>query len=259
MSISNFLRGFGFSKKNEEKEKLHQKEIDDLKKELDELTRTDKLLKDFIIETQKNDLLVFERLSKDIELQTQEEKLLKHMQQCKKEIKPNLLGFLETGDERYLENPLPKQPQQQLEFDLKPRVHIEEKKVRLHAPIPMSVYEKIMCNANHKKTSIGNIIADAFKNIELLGNIDDNHMIKHISNQQKAIDKKRSIMLEKGYLSTAAIDEVLGYPGATSKLCQNGLKHIRQENLIFVKREDFEKHMKKRAKKKRARKIILTK
>jgi hypothetical protein len=244
MSISNFLRGFGFSKKNEEKEKLYQKEIDDLKKEIEELTRTDKMLKDFIIETQKNDLLVFEKISKGLESQKREEEIISK-------------NFSKKFDERFLEKNKNKFPelqlsplQQQLELDLKPREHVEEKKIRISTTVPISIYKKIMCNANHKKISIGNIITDAFKNIPQLGNIDDNPMIKHISNQQKAIDKKRSIMLEKGYLSTAAIDEVLGYPGATSKLCQNGLKHIRQENLIFVKREDYEKHMKKRAKKK---------
>lgn len=241
MSISNFLRGFGFSKKNEEKEKLHQKEIDELNKKL----QAERHLAD-ILSSELNNLIA-EQFKLGNELQKQEED------------KYSFENFLKEVKENCVKNPLlklsiPKQPQQQLELDLKPKVHIEEKKVRLHAPIPMSVYEKIMCNANHNKTSIGNIIADAFKNIQQLGNIDYNPMIKPISNQQKAIDKKRSIMLEKGYLSTAAIDEVLGYPGATSKLCQNGLKHIRQENLIFVKREDFEKHMKKRAKKKRASK-----
>lgn len=237
MSISNFLRGFGFSKKNEEKEKLHQKEIDELNKKL----QAERHLAD-ILSSELNNLIA-EQFKLGNELQKQEED------------KYSFENFLKEVKENCFKNPLPKlsipkQPQQQLELDLKPRVHIEEKIIHLNTPIPMSVYKKIRCNAIHKKTSVSNIVIDAFKNIPQLGNIDDDTLIQHSGYMNKSTDKKRAVMLEQGYLSTKEVDELLGYIGATSKHCRNGLKHIRQGSLIFVKNTDLEKYMRKRSRKK---------
>ena len=242
MSISNFLRSFGFSKNKIDKE--YQKEIDELNEKLQlERHAYEVLGSEF-------NKLIGENLSLGVLLQSNEKNNHETVA---------YQNFSRKWDEVFSKKTIKQEilvPQQQLELDLKPKETLEKNSFHFHARIKPTVAIRLKEYIAKKNMDAGMVLEFLFNNIYDKENpIPNKHYVKSrikaMRGRKIAAEKRIRDMKEMGFIPAIEADKKLGSQGSCAYFCQKGLKHTKIGRFIFCKPEDIDRFLRAKEKKKK--------